>query len=94
MHAVVVRVTIQDFEAARGDLRDRVVPGVKQAPGFVAGYWTRSEDGSNGMGIIVFDSEESARSASDMIGAAATGGVTLDGVEVREVVEHESSGSS
>ena len=88
MHAVVVKVTIQDFEAGRKNLREQVVPAVSQAPGFVAGYWTRSEDSSNGIGMIVFDSEESARTASDMVAAGATGGVTLDGVEVREVVEH------
>jgi hypothetical protein len=88
MHAVVVKVTIQDFETARKSLREQVVPAVSQAPGFVAGYWTRSEDSSNGIGMILFDAEESARTASDMVAAGATGGVTLDGVEVREVVEH------
>jgi hypothetical protein len=88
MHAVVVRVTIQDFETARKGLKENVVPAVSQAPGFVAGYWTRSEDGGNGIVMILFDSEESARTASGMIGAGATDGVTLEGVEVREVVEH------
>jgi len=88
VHAVVVRVTIEDFETARKNLREQVVPAVSQAPGFVAGYWTRSEDGNNGIGMILFDSEESARTASEMIGAGANVGVTLGGVEVREVVEH------
>jgi len=88
MHAVVVRVTIEDFETARKDLEERVVPGVTQAPGFKAGYWTRSEDGSNGMAMILFDSQESAQAATEPIRAAATGGVKLEGVEVREVVEH------
>jgi hypothetical protein len=84
----VVRVTIEDFESARKDLQEQVVPTVSKAPGFVAGYWTRSEDGSNGIGMILFDSEESARTASGMIGDRATVGVTLDGVEIREVVQH------
>lgn len=88
MHAVVVKVTIEDFETARKNLRAQVVPAVSQAPGFVSGYWTRSEDGNNGIGMIVFDSEESARTASEMIAAGAREGVTLDGVEIREVVEH------
>jgi hypothetical protein len=88
MHAVVVRVTIEDFESARKNLQEQVVPTVSKAPGFVAGYWTRSEDGSNGIGMILFDSEESARTASGMIGDRATVGVTLDGVEIREVVQH------
>ena len=89
MHAVVVKVTINDFETARKDLEEQVVPRVKQAPGFVAGYWTRSADGSNGRAMIVFDSEESAQGATEMIRAAASsegGGVTLEDVEIREVV--------
>jgi hypothetical protein len=88
MHAVVVRVKIEDFETARKDLKERVVPGVTQAPGFQAGYWTRSEDGTNGMGVILFDSQESAQAATEPIRASASGGVTLEDVEVREVVEH------
>ena len=40
MHAVVVTVTISDHETAESHLREQVVPGVSQAPGFVAGYWT------------------------------------------------------
>ena len=93
MHAVVVRVKIDDFETARKGLEERVVPGVSQAPGFVAGYWTRSEDGNNGMSMVLFDSEESARSATEMIRNAATDGVTLEDVEVREVVQHAGSSS-
>ena len=43
MHAVVVRVSIGDPQNAQEDLRTRVVPDVSQAPGFVAGYWTRKD---------------------------------------------------
>jgi len=90
MHAVVVRVTINDFETARRMLEEQVVPRTSGAPGFVAGYWTRSEDGSNGLSMVVFDSEESARAATDMIRAQASerDDVTLEGIEVREVVAH------
>jgi len=44
MHAVVVRVNIDDSEAATARLREEVVPRVSQAPGFVAGYWTRKDN--------------------------------------------------
>jgi hypothetical protein len=44
VHAVVVNVTISDFEGGRQMLEEEVVPRVKQAPGFVAGYWTRAGD--------------------------------------------------
>jgi hypothetical protein len=92
MHAVVVRVTIEDFDAARKGLQEEVVPRASQAPGFVAGYWTRSEDGHDGLAMVLFDSEDSARAATEMIRARAgereDEGVKLEGVEVREVVEH------
>jgi hypothetical protein len=52
VHAVVVNVTITDFERARQGLQEQTVPAVSQAPGFVAGYWTRSED-NRGLGLAV-----------------------------------------
>ena len=91
MHAVVARVTIQDFDVARQGLRDEVVPRVKQAPGFVAGYWTRSEDGGSGLAMILFESEDAARAVAARIESDPVPNpeaVSLDGVEVREVVEH------
>ena len=87
MHAVVVKVNIHDFDTAREGLVTEVVPRVSQAPGFVAGYWTRSDDSTNGLGMVVFESEENARAAASMIESQAPDeGVTLEGVEVREVV--------
>jgi hypothetical protein len=94
MHAVVVRVTINDFEAAQKILREEVVPRASGAPGFVAGYWTRAEDGTNGLSMVLMDSEESARAAVEMIRAQASQreDVTLNDIEVREVVAHAPSG--
>jgi hypothetical protein len=89
MHAVVVKVNIGDPETAQPQLRERVIPRVSQAPGFVAGYWTRSEDGHGGLSMIVFESEEGARRAAEMIQgpeAMRPESVTLESVEVREVV--------
>jgi hypothetical protein len=85
MHAVVVRVSVQDVEQATEGLRNNVVPQVKQAPGFVAGYWTRS--GNNGLAMLVFESEDAARQAADRVPQSIEQQpVTLDDVEVREVV--------
>jgi hypothetical protein len=91
MHALVVRVTIHDADRTREVLNDRVVPQVSGAPGFKTGYWTWSSGGAemNGLSMIIFDSEENARSAGDRISAVAAESpddVTLDNVEVREVV--------
>lgn len=86
MHAVVVNVTVNDPAAATASLRDQVVPQVKGAPGFVAGYWV-GLDGGHGTAVIVFESEDSARSAASQ--AQAPGEfVTFDRVEVGEVVAH------
>jgi hypothetical protein len=86
MHAVVARVTVQNVEMAQKLLQDEVVPRARQSPGFVAGYWTRSD--GQGLSMIVFESEENARQAADAVQANMPPGdvVTLDGVEVREVV--------
>ncbi len=86
MHAVVVKVTVQDREAAEAELRDKVIPQVSKAPGFVAGYWTRKDN--TGLAMTLFDSEEAATRASEMIPAMVPESVTLEDVEVREVVGH------
>jgi hypothetical protein len=87
MHAVVVRATIGEPEIAQKGLHEQVVPRVSNAPGLVAAYWTWSDDKTNGVSMIVFESEEAARAAANMIGSAPTPEtVTLDNIEVREVI--------
>ena len=88
MHAVVVRVSVGDAELADTGLREKVVPGVSGAPGFVAGYWTRSEDGGNGLSMLVFESEAAARAVADRFraGSILPETVTVSRIEVREVV--------
>jgi hypothetical protein len=87
MHAVVVKVTIKDPENAEQMLRSEVVPRVSSAPGFVAGYWTRS--GGGGLSMLVFESEDAARGAASQLQAQpARDEVSVDDVEVREVVAH------
>ena len=92
MYALVVRVTIHDADRTREVLESQVVPQVSGAPGFKTGYWTWSTGGGglNGLSMAIFDSEENARAVGDRVSAiAAEAGedrVTLDGVEVREVV--------
>ncbi len=86
MHAVVVKVKINDFEAADSHLRERVVPGVSQSPGFVAGYWTRKGDA--GLSMTIFDSEDAAKGASEQVPSMIPDAVTLEDVEVREVAAH------
>ncbi|HET7744555.1 MAG TPA: hypothetical protein VFK76_07415 [Gaiellaceae bacterium] len=92
MYAVIARVTIHNADRTREELKSQVVPQVSGAPGFKTGYWTWSTGGGglNGLSMAVFDSEENARAVGDRVSALAASvgseNVTLDGVEVREVV--------
>jgi hypothetical protein len=88
MHGLLVEVNI---EAGREDeaadyLNSQVVSRVREAPGFVAGYWWNSSSGE-GWGLTVFDSEGSAKQAAEM---AASGQIVMpDYVSMgsQEVVE-------
>jgi hypothetical protein len=84
MHAVVVKVAIAERDNAQEHLENQVVPNVSQAPGFVAGYWTHS--GNEGLSMVIFDSEDSARQAADRVPQAMPEFVKLESVDVREVV--------
>jgi hypothetical protein len=86
VQAVVVKVTVSDPEAAESHLREQVVPGVSQAPGFVAGYWTRKDN--SGLAMVIFESEDAAKAMSERVPSMIPDVVTLEDVEVREVVAH------
>jgi hypothetical protein len=84
VHAVVVKVKVNDPAAAESHLHEKVVPGISKAPGFVAGYWTRKDN--TGLSMVVFDSEDAARTASERIASGIPDSVNLEDVELREVV--------
>ena len=83
MYAAVANVTINDNEAATSALHSQVVPQIKGAPGFVAGYWVEFER-NRGTAVLVFETEEAARGAAQ---APSPGDfITFDSIEVGEVV--------
>ena len=84
MHAVVVKVTVNDEEAAEKSLREQVVPRVSQAPGFIAGYWTRKDN--NGLSMILVESEEQANQLGERVKSMVPPAVTLESVDIRQVV--------
>jgi hypothetical protein len=86
MHAIVAMVDINDADPALKALGDQVIPMVKQAPGFVAGYWVRL-DQDHGMSVVVLETEEQARAAAPRVGGRDPG-VTFTSVKVGEVVGH------
>jgi hypothetical protein len=88
MHATLVRVSIEEgyVESSEELLRGQVVPRISELPGFRTGHWTRL--GNTGVSMVVFDSEEAAQSAAEQVRWVAPEGVTIEEVEVREVVAH------
>ena len=86
MHAVVVKLTIDDVDRDDRLLEEQVVPRASGAAGFVAGYWTRS--GDSGLSMVVYESEEAAGAVAEQIQSMGLpdDAVRVDGVEVREVV--------
>jgi hypothetical protein len=86
MHAVIVKLTINDPQAAEKALHAQLVPRVSQAPGFVAGYWTTKDD--TALSMFMFDTEQAADGMSQQARTGVPAGVTLDGIEVREVAAY------
>jgi hypothetical protein len=84
MHAVVINVSFTDYSAAMDELTG-LVPRVSGAPGFVAGYWVALSQ-EKGTSIAVLDSEDAARGLLPMMEGGPPMSVTIDSVEVGEVV--------
>lgn len=86
MHAVVVNVSIDDRDAAERALHEQLVPRVSQLPGFITGYWTIKDD--TGLTMLIFETEDAANRMSQQAQATVPPAMTLEQVQVREVVAH------
>ena len=87
MHGIVFRITINDQKEADRLLHDEFVPFMSQSPGFVAGYWVTTGE-KQGTAVIVFESEEAARSVADQSGPPDTEAFNVESFDVGEVVAH------
>ena len=87
MHAIVFRISINEQEKADRLLHEEFVPGMSQAPGFVAAYWVSIGE-NRGTSVIVFESEEAARRVADASGPPQTNAFTVDSFDIGEVVAH------
>jgi hypothetical protein len=63
-------------------LREQVVPHAKSQPGFQNGTWMNHE--GQGMGVVVFDSEQHAKAAMDQL-RPPPGGPVLVSCDMYEV---------
>ncbi|MDQ1747152.1 MAG: hypothetical protein QOD07_1415 [Frankiaceae bacterium] len=84
-HAVVLRVKLPGTgDTAEGlqMLNEVVVPQAKSQPGFQRGAWMNND--GNGLGVVIFDTEENAQAAKDVL-KPPPGGPELVSADVYEV---------
>jgi antibiotic biosynthesis monooxygenase (ABM) superfamily enzyme len=89
MHAVVVRTTIHDAEAAHRFLKEEGIQLVSQAPGFVSAHRVRFADTGTGTAMFAFETREAAHWMADALRSnpPPTDLVTLSSIEVGEIIE-------
>jgi hypothetical protein len=87
MHAAIVKVNIPGGpnEARLKNLKEKVVPMVSGASGFVAGYWCDVVS-DKGLAFVVFKDEASVKAAAPPVGTDMGEGVTVESVEFREIL--------
>ena len=86
MHAALVSLTIDldQAPAAAAALTDHILPAIRSAEGFVAGYWLEPVDGQ-GLSFVVFETEEQARRSAPPASSWDAPGVRIDDVDFRRV---------
>jgi hypothetical protein len=86
MHVALVSLTIDPDQApaAATALTDHVLPAIRSAHGFVAGYWLEPVDG-HGFSFVVFETAEQARQSAPPTSNWDAPGVSINDVDVRRV---------
>jgi len=86
VHAALVtlKIDLDQAPAAANALVNDILPRVRSAPGFVAGYWLEPADGQ-GFSMILFETEEQARETAPPVSNWTAPGVTISGVDIRRV---------
>jgi hypothetical protein len=86
MHTALIHLTIDPAlaPAAAAAFASEILPRVKAAPGFVAGYWVDPVDGQ-GFGFLLFETKEQALAAIPPATTWSAPGVTILRAEVRRV---------
>ena len=85
MFAVIGEATIDTdrVDESLRDLDETLIPFVARAPGFLTGSWLRSADGTVGMSVLVFDTEEHATAMLELRPSDASTSPPVHGVSLR-----------
>jgi hypothetical protein len=87
LYAALISLTIDPDQApaAAQALTSHILPTLRSAPGFVAGYWLDPTNDGDGFSLVLFESEEQAREALPPVCNWDAPGVTINGVDFRRV---------
>jgi hypothetical protein len=87
MHAALVNLTIdpEQAPAAASVFTNDILPTVRGAPRFVAGYWLDPADDGVGFAFVLFETEEEARQSVPPASKWDAPGVAINSVTLRRV---------
>jgi hypothetical protein len=86
MHAALMHLTIDPAlaPAAAAVFTNELLPRVRTALGFVAGYWMEPVE-RQGFGFVLFETEEQARKAMPPVTTWSAPGVAIVRLDIRRV---------
>ncbi len=94
MHALVSLWQLDEarFDELMEQLKQRIIPFVRQSPGFVEGYWTYDHANGKSGGFTVLDTADCALDLKNTVESQAETqsdpGVQLEMIRVQEIVAH------
>jgi hypothetical protein len=88
MYAVITKVSVAPgrFDEAVGEANSMVIPMLKSQAGYVVSYFHTNADRTEGQSIAVFESKDQAEASAAAVAPPAESAVSLESVEVREVI--------
>jgi hypothetical protein len=88
MYAVITKVSVAPgrFDEAVSEANSMVIPMLKSQAGYVVSYFHTNADHTEGQSIAVFQSKDQAEASAAAVAPPAESAVSLESVEVREVI--------
>ena len=77
------------IDQAKQMISERVVPAVRNFPGFLGGFWLFDREAGKGVGVTLFDSAENLKASREAAAGVRAQGVSQTGGRFSEFREYE-----